>query len=142
MPENPYTANPYSSWSTSGLITYNEAQELRNLAPLFCCNNFLIDWRAGDFLASIYLWIHPEYRGFHITNTQSKFLLAGSYGLLVTSEYLKNFNGIQILRKNALHMSEAYSSELPLCLTKMYVNTSVIYFSNNIQILNLLRNVK
>jgi hypothetical protein len=55
MPENPYTANPYSPWSISGLITYSEAQEVRNLAPLLCCNNFLIDWRAGDFLASIYL---------------------------------------------------------------------------------------
>jgi hypothetical protein len=142
MPENPYTINPYSPASISGLITYDEAQELRNLAPLLCCNNFLIDWRAGNYLASIYLWIYPEYRGFHIINTQSKFIFAESYGLLVTSEYFKNFNGIWILRKNALHMPEAYLSELPLYLAKMYVNTSVIYLSNNIQVLNLLRDVK
>jgi hypothetical protein len=114
MPENPYTANRYSPWSISGLITYSEAQELRSVAPLLCCNNFLIDWRAGDFLASIYLWIHPEYRGFHIIDSRNRFIFAGSYGLLVTSEYLNNFNGIWILRKNALHMPEAYLSELPL----------------------------
>jgi hypothetical protein len=142
MPENPYTANPYSLWSVSGLITYDEAQELRNLTPLLCCNNFLVDRRTGDYLTSIYLWIYPEYRGFHITYAQSRFIFAGSYGLLVTPEYLKNFNGIWIFRKNALQMLEAYSSEVPLYATKMYTNTSVLYFSNNVQILDLSRNMR
>jgi hypothetical protein len=141
MPGNPYTANPYSQWSISGLITYDEAQELRSIAPLFCCNNFLVDRRAGDYLISTYLWIYPEYRGFHIIVTQSRFIFAGSYGLLVTSEYLKNFNGIWIFRKNALQMLEAYSSEVPLYITKIYTNTPVLYFSSNIQILDLSRNV-
>jgi hypothetical protein len=43
---------------------------------------------------------------------------------------------------NAPHMAEAYLSELPLYLVKMYINTSVIYLSNNIQVLNLLRDAK
>jgi hypothetical protein len=78
----------------------------------------------------------------YISREGGRFIFAGSYGLFVTSEYLNNFNGIWILCKNALHMPEAYLSELPLYLAKMYINTSVIYLSNNIQVLNLLRDVK
>jgi hypothetical protein len=140
MPENPYTANPYSPWSIVGLIAYNEAQELRSIASLLCCNNFLVDRRSGDYLASIYFWIYPEYRGFHIIDSRSRFIFAGSYGLLVTPEYLKNFNGIWILRKNAFQMPETYSNEVPLYMTRVRTSTSVLYFSNNIQILDLSRN--
>ena len=140
MPENPYTANPYSPWSIAGLVAYDEAQELRSIASLLCCNNFLVDRRSGDYLTSIYLWIYPEYRGFRIIDSRSRVIFAGSYGLLVTPEYLKNFNGIWILRKNAFQMPETYSNEVPLYMTRVHTSTSVLYFSNNIQILDLSRN--
>jgi hypothetical protein len=142
MPGNPYTANPYTTWSISGLITYSEAYELRNMATMLCYNNFLIDWRAGLYLASIYLWIYPEYRGFHNIDKQGKFILAGSYGLLITSEYLKNFNGLWIFRNNALQMPGAYLSEVSTYMTKLHINASVMYFSGDIQILDLSRNAK
>jgi len=139
MPENPYTANPYSSWSTSGLITYNEAQELRNLAPLFCCNNFLIDWRAGAYLGYKYLWIQPLYKGFRDLNTRSFFTFAGSYGLLITPKYLEQSKEILIFRRSAFEMPEAYSIDV---LKHIYLmiykqNTSVYYFSGNFIVLKL-----
>jgi hypothetical protein len=139
MPENPYTANPYSSWSTSGLITYNEAQELRNLAPLFCCNNFLIDWRAGAYLGYKYLWIQPWYKGFRDLNTRSFFTFAGSYGLLITPKYLEQSKEILIFRRSAFEMPEAYSIDV---LKHIYLmiykqNTSVYYFSSNFIVLKL-----
>ena len=142
MPENPYTANPYATWSISGLITYSEAYELRYIAPMLYYNNFLVDWRAGDYLAFLYLWIYPEYRGFHNINTQSRFIFAGSYGLLINLEYFKNFNGLWIFRNTALQMPEAYLSEVSTHVTKLCITASVIYFSGNIQILDLSRNTK
>uniref|UniRef100_A0A7J2U438 Glycosyltransferase RgtA/B/C/D-like domain-containing protein n=1 Tax=Ignisphaera aggregans TaxID=334771 RepID=A0A7J2U438_9CREN len=139
MPENPYTANPYLPWSMSGLITYDEAQELRNLAPLFCCNNFLIDWRAGAYLGYKYLWIQPWYRGFRNLNTGSLFIFAGSYGLLITPKYLEQSKEILIFRRSAFEMPEAYSTDV---LKHIYLmiykqNTSVYYFSGNFIILKL-----
>ena len=139
MPENPYTANPYSSWSISGLIIYNEAQELRNLAPLFCCNNFLIDWRAGAYLGYKYLWIQPWYKGFRDLNTRSFFTFAGSYGLLITPKYLEQSKEILIFRRSAFEMPEAYSIDV---LKHIYLmiykqNTSVYYFSGNFIVLKL-----
>jgi hypothetical protein len=139
MPENPYTANPYATWSISGLITYNEAQELRNLAPLFCCNNFLIDWRAGAYLGYKYLWIQPWYRGFRDLNTGSLFTFAGSYGLLITPKYLEQSKEILIFRRSAFEMLEAYSTDV---LKHIYLmiykqNTSVYYFSGNFIVLKL-----
>ncbi|MCC6056741.1 MAG: hypothetical protein LM583_08705, partial [Desulfurococcaceae archaeon] len=139
MPKNPYTANPYATWSISGLITYDEAQELRNLAPLFCCNNFLIDWRAGAYLGYKYLWIQPWYRGFRDLNTGSLFTFAGSYGLLITPKYLEQSKEILIFRRSAFEMLEAYSTDV---LKHIYLmiykqNTSVYYFSGNFIILKL-----
>jgi len=139
MPKNPYTANPYATWSISGLITYDEAQELRNLAPLFCCNNFLIDWRAGAYVGYKYLWIQPWYRGFRDLNTGSLFTFAGSYGLLITPKYLEQSKEILIFRRSAFEMLEAYSTDV---LKHIYLmiykqNTSVYYFSGNFIILKL-----
>jgi len=47
MPENPYTANPYAAWPISGFPTRNKAKEIKRLATILCCNEYLIDWRAG-----------------------------------------------------------------------------------------------
>jgi hypothetical protein len=67
MPGNPYTANPYSTLSISGLITYSEARELENIAIVLCCGSYLIDWRAGNYLAYRCLWIQPWYSVNHVT---------------------------------------------------------------------------
>jgi len=101
MPENPYTANLHSYWSISGLVTYGEAQELKDVAPLLCCNDYLVDWRAGAYIAYEYLWVQPLFRGFYNPKTNSSFTFAGSYGLVVTPEHFKQFNGILILRESA-----------------------------------------
>jgi hypothetical protein len=101
MPEDPYTANPYSYWSIYGLVTYGEARELKDVAPLLCCNNYLVDWRAGAYIAYECLWVQPFDRGFYDPKTNSSFTFAGSYRLVVTPEYLKQFNGILILRESA-----------------------------------------
>jgi len=112
MPENPYTANPYTTWSIYGLLTNNEALELDSLTSMLCCNNFLIDWRAGSYISHEYIWIHPVYRGFQYSKTQSSFTWAGSYGLLVTPEYLERFNGILVLRFSALHMPGVFAENI------------------------------
>jgi len=140
MPENPYTANPYSPWSVSGLITYDEAQELRNLAPTLCCSNFLIDWRAGSYLRyAAYLWARSRYRGFYDYNCSCMFIYAGSFDLLVTPEYLRNFNGLFILRVRALHMPEAYSPTMSKAIDYEMMHRSLVYSSNNFVILFYIR---
>jgi hypothetical protein len=140
MPENPYTANPYPPWSISGLITYSEAQELRNLAPTLCCNNFLIDWRAGSYLRyAAYLWSQSRYRGFYDYNYSCTFIYAGSFDLLVTPEYLRNFNGSFILRVRALHMPEAYSPTMSKAIDYEMMHRSLVYNSNNFVILLYIR---
>ncbi len=142
MPENSYTANLYAIGSISGSITYSEAYELRNIASMLCYNNFLIDWRAGHYFVFLYLWVYPEYRGYHNIDVQSSFIFAGSYDLLITPGYPKNFNGLWIFRNDALQMPEAYLSEVSTYMTKLHINASVIYFSSAIQILDLSRNAK
>ncbi|MCC6056448.1 MAG: hypothetical protein LM583_07215, partial [Desulfurococcaceae archaeon] len=140
MPENPYTANPYPPWSISGLITYSEAQELRNLAPTLCCSNFLIDWRAGSYLRYVaYLWARSRYRGFYDYNCSCMFIYAGSFDLLVTPEYLRNFNGLFILRVRALYMPEAYSPTMSKAVDYEIMHRSLVYSSDNFVILFYIR---
>lgn len=132
MPGNPYTANPYASWSISGLITYGEAQELKNIASLLCCNNYLVDWRTGVYMVHEYLWVQPQYRGFYNVKTDSSFTIAGTYGLLVTPEYLTHFNGIFIFRRGAISMPEAFAPQIVDCIKESMTNgTIAVYYSSN-----------
>jgi hypothetical protein len=135
MPENPYTANPYATWSISGLITYNEAQELDNIAFKLCCNNYLVDWRSGSYIGYKYLWIQPLSKGFYNPETQGFFTYAGSYGLLVTPEYLTNFNGVLIFRQSSLNMLEAYSPGTNVFLNNIIDKVSMLYMSSQIRVI-------
>jgi hypothetical protein len=135
MPENPYTANPYSLESISGLITYDEAQELDNIAFKLCCNNYLLDWRSETYIGYKYLWIQPLSRGFYNSETQSFFTYAGSCGPLVTPEYLTSFNGVLIFRQSSLNMLEAYSPETDVFLNNMIDNVSMLYMSSQIRVI-------
>jgi len=135
MPVNPYTANPYSSWSISGLITYSEAQELENIAFELCCNNYLVDWRSGEYLSYKYLWLQPLFQGFYNPETQGYFTYAGSYGLLVSPKYLINFNGVLIFRQSSLDMLEAYSPETDTFLKNIVGKISALYMSPQIRII-------
>jgi len=96
MPGNPYTVHPQTVWSISGLLTYSETRELEKLAPLLCCNNYLVDWRAGVYMSHKYLWIQARYRDFYNLETQSSFTFAGSYELFVTAKYFNHFNVLQV----------------------------------------------
>jgi len=130
MPENPYTANPYAIWSTSGLITYDEAKILNEIGSLLCCNNYLVDWRAGAYLYYKYLWIQPLYRGFYYPEAQSVFTLAGSYGLYITAEYFIKYEGVFIFRVMSLRMIEAFSPNIEHFLySTIHYNTSMLYDS-------------
>jgi len=137
MPENPYTANPYATWSISGLLTYDEARELENIASMLCCNNFLIDWRANHYISYKYIWIHSVYRGFQYAETKGSFTSAGSYGLLVTPEYLERFDDILVLRFSALHMPEVFAEDILEYAWKKVAEgkTTIYYFSKNFIIL-------
>jgi hypothetical protein len=135
MPGNPYTANPHSTLSISGLITYSEAQELKNIAFELCCNNYLVDWRSGGYLSYKYLWIQPLFQGFYSPETQGYFTYAGSYGLLVSPKYLTNFNGVLIFRQSSLDMLEAYSPETDTFLKNIVDKISALYMSPQIRII-------
>jgi hypothetical protein len=139
MPENPYTANPHANWSISGLVTYGEAQELKDVASFLCCNNYLVDWRAGLHIAYEYLWVQPLCRGFYNPKTNSSFTFAGSYGLVITSEYLRSFNGILIFRGSALHMPESYSPQLDSFLDVELDKTPILYASPQIKVIAFCR---
>jgi hypothetical protein len=131
IPENPYTASAYGAWSITGLIKYNEAQELDKIVSLLCCNNYLIDWRAGAYLGFKYLWIQPLSRGFYDPGSRSSFIFAGSYGLLVTPEYLEDFNGILVLRISALTMSDSFIPHILEYIQKRASKENIIYSSTN-----------
>jgi hypothetical protein len=135
MPGNPYTVNPYSGWSISGLITHSEAQELDNIAFKLCCNNYLLDWRSGAYISYKYLWIQPLSKGFYNPEAQGFFTYAGSYGFLVTPEYLTNFNGVLIFRQSSLNMLEAYSPRTDVFLNNMIDKVSILYMSPQIRII-------
>jgi len=130
-PGNPYTVSAYGAWSITGLIKYNEAQELDKIVSLLCCNNYLIDWRAGAYLGFKYLWIQPLSKGFYDPDSQSSFIFAGSYGLLVTPEYLEDFNGILVLRISALTMSDSFAPHILEYIQKRASKENIIYSSTN-----------
>jgi len=134
MPENPYTANPYATWSISGLLTYDEAQELTNVASMLCCNNYLIDWRAGVYLSYKYLWIETWFIGFYNLETQSFFIFGGGYGLWITPEYLGKFTGMLIFRETSLNLPEVYSPNIKSFLDNAIDSMSVLYASPRIKI--------
>ncbi len=132
MPGNPYTVS-----LISGVLTYDEARVLEDIAPVLCCNNYLIDWRAGAYLRYEYLWIQapPSLKEFHVLETQATFIFAGYYGLYVTPEYLAKYNGMLIFRKSALRMLEVYSPDIELFLYNVtYHGASLLYNSHLIRI--------
>jgi len=134
IPENPYTANPYAppGYSISGLLTYDEAQILKNIASLLCCENNLVDWRAGVYLRYIYLWVQPERMGFYDLKTQSAYTFAGSYGLYITPEYLTTkCCTMFIYRKRALEMPGVFSPDIELYLNNITLRDriSILYSS-------------
>jgi len=131
MPENPYTANPYAWWSIRGLVTYGEAHELKDVAPLLRYNDYLVDWRAGSYLMYEYLWVQPLYRGFYSAEVNSSFTFAGAYRLLVTPEYLEQFNGTLILRGSASKsMFEAFApGTADYIRRKVIEGTAAVYYS-------------
>jgi len=134
MPGNPYTANPYAAWSISGLITYDEAQTLEEIAPMLCCNDYLVDWRAGSYLSYKYLWIQPRWRGFYDPETQSTFTFAGAYEFYVTPEYLTKYNGVLIFRKVAPRIPRAFSPNIETFLRNSHNITCILYDSPAIKI--------
>ena len=133
MPESPYTANPYTLWSISSPISHSETQELENLAPLLCYNNYLIDRRTGHYIRYKYIWTLSLFRGFYNPGNQSSFTYAGSCGPSVTPEYLESFNGILIFRKNSLCMLETYSSQTSSFLNNKAGEASIPYMSPQIK---------
>jgi hypothetical protein len=62
-PKNLYTNNPYGL-SLSGLVSYGDAQQIRTISQMLAPSTYLTDWRSGLFIASTYLDIQSQYRGF------------------------------------------------------------------------------
>jgi hypothetical protein len=108
---------------------------LKNIAFELCCNNYLVDWRSGEYLSYKYLWIQPLFQGFYNPETQGYFTYAGSYGLLVSPKYLTNFNGVLIFRQSSLDMLEAYSPETDTFLKNIVDKISALYMSPQIRII-------
>ncbi len=94
-PKNPYTNNPYGL-SLSGLISYGDAQQIHTLSQMLAPGTYLTDWRSGLFIASTYLDIQPQYRGFRYRGIEVVY--GGSYGLYIDSAYLQSFSGLIVLR--------------------------------------------
>ena len=128
-PKNPYTSNPYVV-SLSGLISYGDAQQLRTISQLLAPGAYLTDWRSGHFMASTYLDIQPQYRGFRFKGIE--FIFGGSYGLYVELAYLQRSSGLIILRQESSNMPEVYSPDV-FVVAKNSSN-SIFYSSNDITI--------
>jgi hypothetical protein len=128
-PKNPYTSNPYGV-SLSGLISYGDAQQLRTISQLLAPGAYLTDWRSGHFIASTYLYIQPQYRGFRYKGIE--FIFGGGYGLYVDLAYLQRFSGLNILRQESSNMPEVYSPDV-FVVAKNSSN-SIFYSSNGITV--------
>jgi hypothetical protein len=128
-PRNPYTNNPYGL-SLSGLVSYGDAQQLRTVSQMLAPGTYLTDWRSGDFMASIYLDIQPQYRGFRYIGIE--FIFGGSYGLYVELAYLQRFSGLIILRQGSSDMPEVWSAEVFVMIREP--ENSVLYSSNGVVI--------
>jgi len=128
-PKNPYTNNPYGQ-SLSGLVSYGDAQQIRILSQMLAPGTYLTDWRSGLFIASTYLDIQPQYRGFRYRGIE--FISGGSYGLYIDSAYLRRFSGVIILRQESSNMPEVYSPDV-FVVAKNSGN-SIFYSSNDVTI--------
>jgi hypothetical protein len=128
-PKNPYTSNPYGL-SLSGLISYGDAQQIRTISQMLAPGTYLTDWRSGLFMASTYLDIQPQYRGFRYRGIE--FIYGGSYGLYIDSAYLQRFSGLIILRQESSNMPEVYSPDV-FVVAKNSGN-SVFYSSNDVTV--------
>jgi hypothetical protein len=128
-PKNPYTSNPYGV-SLSGLISYGDAQQLRTISQLLAPGAYLTDWRSGHFMASTYLDIQPQYRGFRYKGIE--FIFGGGYGLYVDLAYLQRFSGLNILRQESSNIPGVYSPDV-FVVAKNSSN-SIFYSSNGITV--------
>jgi hypothetical protein len=124
-PKNLYTNNPYGL-SLSGLVSYGDAQQIRILSQMLAPGTYLTDWRSGLFIASTYLDIQRQYRGFRYKGIE--FIFGGSYGLYIDSAYLQRFSGLIILRQESSNMPEVYSPDV-FVVAKNSSNS--IFYSNN-----------
>jgi len=128
-PRNPYTNNPYGQ-SLSSLVSYGDAQQIRTISQMLAPGTYLTDWRSGSFIASTYLDIQPQYRGFRYRGTE--FITGGSYGLYIDFAYLRRFSGVIILRQESSNMPEVYSPDV-FVVAKNSGN-SIFYSSNEVTI--------
>ena len=128
-PKNPYTNNPYGPL-LSGLISYEDVQQIRTLLQMLAPGTYLTDWRSGLFIASTYLDIEPRYQGFRYKGIE--FIYGGSYGLYIDSAYLQRFSGLIILRQESSKMPEVYSPDV-FVVAKNSGN-SIFYSSNDVTI--------
>jgi len=126
-PRNPYTNNPYGL-SLSGLISYGDAQQIRTISQRLAPGTYSTDWRSGDFIASIYLDIQPQYQGFGYKGIE--FIYGGSYGLYINSAYLRIFSGLIILRQESSNMPEVYSPDVFVVVKNS--GNSIFYSSNDV----------
>jgi hypothetical protein len=126
-PRNPYTNNPYGL-SLSGLISYGDAQQIRTISQRLAPGTYLTDWRSGDFIASIYLDIQPQYQGFGYKGIE--FIYGGSYGLYINSAYLRRFSGLIILRRESSDMPGVYSPDVFVVVKNS--GNSIFYSSNDV----------
>jgi len=127
-PKNPYT-NPYEL-SLSGLVSYGDALQIRTISQLLAPGTYLTDWRSGLFIASTYLDIQPQYRGFRYKGIE--FIFGGSYGLYVDLAYLQHFSGLIILRQESSNMSEVYSPDVFVVAKNL--NNSIFYSNNDVTV--------
>ncbi len=97
-PKNPYTNNPYGL-SLSGLISYGDAQQICTLLQMLAPSTYLTDWRSGLFVASTYLDIQSQYRGFGYRGIE--FIYGSSYGLYIDSACFRSFSRLVILRQES-----------------------------------------
>jgi len=77
-------------------------------------------------MAYIYTWFKPIFRDFAIPEREITFTYAGSYGLLVTPDYIQKFR-VLMFRSRAIQMIEAYSQEASSYIKKNIDLYSLIY---------------
>jgi hypothetical protein len=134
MPENPYTANPYSAYAICGLPTYDEARQLKQLSAMLYNVNVSIDWRGGAYLGYLYV-AHGEDLLEGGTTSNSKVRIAFLYAGSVEQLREELSFHVLVLRRQAFSMPDAFSPSVLEKMGELMEASSVVYSGGKVAVL-------
>ena len=137
---------PYNDYVLHGAfsivhpLSFEESMELTMVLNYFSSGNYIVDNMLGHYVSYKYVLVEHKFVGYYYKQEKIMLYFAGSYGLVVSEQYLYHFNGSIVIRIATLPFQWIYSRNFVDALARK-TEFSVVYSSHNILIIRTVKAV-